>query len=109
MTNSTATLLVATGKAGSLSRCVVLAIVGLGAVAVSPVLVSHGLPGWGLCLFGAGAVVLIGLGVYTLRRTACPQCEFGAVAKAPNPHAIELFTLPSRIPVSSGDAEIGTS
>jgi len=75
VTNSTASLLVASGNAGLLARCVAVAIVGLIAVAVSPVLMSHGSVGWGVGVLGAGAVILIGPAVYALRRTICPQCR----------------------------------
>jgi hypothetical protein len=73
--NSTAPLFAATGRSGLLKRCVAVAIVGLIAVAVSPVLMSHDLPGWVVGVFCAGAVVLVVSVVYALKRTACPQCQ----------------------------------
>ena len=48
MTNSTATLLAATGRSGMLARCAAVAIVGLVAIAISSVLMSHELLGWGV-------------------------------------------------------------
>jgi hypothetical protein len=73
--NTTASLLAATGRSGLLARCVAVAIVGLIAVAVSPVLMSHELLGWGVGVLGAGAVVVVVSVVYALKRAACPQCK----------------------------------
>ena len=52
--NATVPLLTATGRARLLARCVAVASVGLVAVAVSPVLMSHELLGWGVGFWGRG-------------------------------------------------------
>ena len=36
---------------------------------------SHELPGWGVGVLGAGAVVVVVSVVYALRHIACPQCK----------------------------------